>query len=438
MRAMKLIGMLLLLGSYASAWAQVAGVAITNAKIVDETGIVQENITIIMQHGVVQAIGSDLPIDDEMDVVDAQGNWVTSGFVAASGHLGLVEVGAVTDSVDTATQHRQLTAGFKVVDAFNSQSSLIAIARTEGLTSALIMPSIRNNGDEGSYANVFAGTAALVDLSGDFRSVRVAEAGVVASLGDDGKDAAGGSRAAAVAGLRAGLDAGRIYAESADEVSGFELPEALEDAPFSPADLRQFAKVVTGELPLIVSVDRASEILRVIDLVEEYSIRAVIMGGAEAWRVAGPLADAGIGVILNGENNLPLSFDHMGARLDSAAILAKAGVQIAFSGENASTHNARNMRQVAGLAVAHGLPWHEAIKALTLSAAGLLDLESDVGRLQAGALADLVVWGGDPLELMTYPTQVWIDGQLQDLGNRQTRLRDRYLDLNDPMPHAYR
>jgi len=117
---MKLIGIVLLLGAYASAWAQVAGVAITNAKVVDEAGIVQENITIIMQHGVVQAIGTDLPIDDEMDVVDAQGKWVTSGFVAASGHLGLVEVGAVADSVDTATQHHQLTAGFKVVDAFNS------------------------------------------------------------------------------------------------------------------------------------------------------------------------------------------------------------------------------------------------------------------------------------------------------------------------------
>jgi imidazolonepropionase-like amidohydrolase len=203
-------------------------------------------------------------------------------------------------------------------------------------------------------------------------------------------------------------------------------------------DVQQFALVASGKLPLIVHADRVADIAQALKVQQQFGPRLVIIGGAEAWKLAAQLAQAKVGVILNGENNLPVSFDHLGARLDSAAILSQAGVEIAFSGENASTHNARNMRQVAGLAVAHGLPWEQAIRALSRSAAGLLGLDADVGQLQAGAVADLVVWDGDPLELDSYPSHVFIRGEVMDLSNRQTKLRDRYLDLKSELPPAYR
>jgi len=415
-----------------------AATAITNATILTASGERQSETTILIENGVVQAVGQNIPAADDMDVIDAEGRLVTAGFIAASGSLGLVEVGAVRDSVDSGAKHAQLTAGFKLADAFNPQSSLIAIARTDGLTSALIMPDLRNEGEEGAYSRVFAGTAAIADLSGSFSSIRVPEAAVVAYLGDSGQGAAGGSRAAALEGLRAGLDAGRMFADSKDKGSRFSLPESLADAPFSPADVAQLAKVVERQLPLLVVVDKAAEIAQVIRITNQYGIRTVIMGGAEAWQLANELAAADIGVIVNGENNLPLSFDHMGARLDSAAILANAGVELSFNGENVGSHNARNIRQTAGIAVAHGLPWETAVRALSTSAAHLLGFDGDVGRLQSGGVADLVVWDGDPLELQTYPTHVFINGVPQDLSNRQTQLRDRYLEMDTPLPHAYR
>ena len=421
-----------------SSWSVATPLAITGANIVNAQGAIQEGVTIIVDQATIQAIGDNIPVTDDMDLVDAQGRWVTSGFVAASGNLGLEEVGAVGDSVDTRIKHAQLTAAFEVADAFNAASTLIPVARTDGITSALIMPSLSNEGDEGAYDRIFAGTAALADLSGQLDSIRVRAAGVVAYLGDRGKDAAGGSRAAALAGLRAALEAGKLYNESGAANKRFALPDSLEGAPFSVEDVRQFAFIANGKLPLIVHADRVADIAQALKIQQQFGIRLVIIGGAEAWKLASELAQAGIGVILNGENNLPVSFDHLGARLDSAAILSRAGVDIAFSGENATTHNARNMRQVAGLAVAHGMQWEQAVLALSRSAAGLLGLEADVGQLQAGAIADLVVWDGDPLELDTYPSHVFIRGEAMDLSNRQTKLRDRYLDLKSELPPAYR
>lgn len=435
---MKALLSLCLAAALTSPYITAAPVAITGANIVNSEGAIQEGVTIVIDQGTIQAIGNNIPVSDDMDVVDAQGRWVTSGFVAASGNLGLEEVGAVGDSVDTRTKHAQLTAAFEVADAFNPTSTLIPVARTEGITSALIMPSLSNEGDEGGYDRIFAGTAALADLSGQLDSIRVRSAAVVAYLGERGKDAAGGSRAAAVAGLRAALEAGRLYNASSTANKRFALPDSLEGAPFSVEDVQQFALVASGKLPLIVHADRVADIAQALKVQQQFGIRMVIIGGAEAWKLASELADAGVGVIVNGENNLPVSFDHLGARLDSAAILSQAGVEIAFSGENASTHNARNMRQVAGLAVAHGMQWEQAVRALSRSAAGLLGLDADVGQLKAGAIADLVVWDGDPLELDTYPSHVYIRGEAMDLSNRQTQLRDRYLDLKSELPPAYR
>jgi len=427
-----------LVTALAAPFCLAAPTAITGANIVNSQGAIEEGVTIIVDQGTIQAIGENIPVTDDMDLIDAEGRWVTSGFVAASGNLGLEEVGAVGDTVDTRTKHAQLTAAFEVADAFNAASTLIPVARTEGITSALIMPSLSNDGDEGGYDRIFAGTAALADMSGGLDSIRVRSAAVVAYLGDRGKDAAGGSRAAAVAGLRAALEAGTLYNESGTVTKRYALPEALEGAPFSVEDVQQFALVESRKLPLLVHADRVADIAQALKIQQQFGIRMVIIGGAEAWKLAAPLAQANIGVILNGENNLPVSFDHLGARLDSAAILSRTGVEIAFSGENATTHNARNMRQVAGLAVAHGLQWEQAIRALSRSAAGLLGFDADVGQLQAGAIADLVVWDGDPLELDSYPSHVFIQGEVMDLSNRQTKLRDRYLDLKSELPPAYR
>jgi imidazolonepropionase-like amidohydrolase len=143
--------------------------------------------------------------------------------------------------------------------------------------------------------------------------------------------------------------------------------------------------------------------------------------------VAGELAAAKIPVILNPLDNLPESFDAVGATLENAARLQRAGVKIAFSLDDPEPHNMRKVRQAAGIAVAHGLPWDEALAALTRNPAEILGVATGNGSLARGRPADLVLWSGDPLEVTTLADRVFIQGEAQPMRSRQTELRDRYL-----------
>ena len=134
--------------------------------------------------------------------------------------------------------------------------------------------------------------------------------------------------------------------------------------------------------------------------------------------------------------NLPGSFDSLASGLDTAARLHKAGVKVGFSQRGDATHNARKQRQLAGNAVAHGLPWDAALAGLTAVPADAFGV-SGRGRIAVGQAADLVLWSGDPLEVNTYAEQVWFNGVATRMRSRQTELRDRYLAPDGPLPRAY-
>jgi imidazolonepropionase-like amidohydrolase len=136
-------------------------------------------------------------------------------------------------------------------------------------------------------------------------------------------------------------------------------------------------------------------------------------------------------------NNLPRDFDRINARLDSASILVSAGVTVAF-GAGARTHNARNLTQSAGIAVANGLEWDAALATITLAPAQIYGVDALVGSIEAGKAADLVIWADDPLELTNYPEQVYIRGTAISMQSRQTMLRDRYLQTDSTKPPAFR
>ena len=177
---------------------------------------------------------------------------------------------------------------------------------------------------------------------------------------------------------------------------------------------------------MVFDVERAPDILEVIAFARKQGMKPVISGGSEAWRVAKELASAHVPVILNTLQDLPYDFDRLGSRLDNAARLQHAGVLIAFS--SGESHNARTIRQLAGNAVAHGLPWAAALAAITENPAQIFGLGSTHGHIAAGQMADLVLWDGDPLEVTTTATQVWIAGRAIEMRSRQTELRDRYLN----------
>jgi len=196
------------------------------------------------------------------------------------------------------------------------------------------------------------------------------------------------------------------------------------------AALRAFLR--SGK-PLVLGVNRAADILRCIGLAQTHDLRLIVLGGAEAWKVKDALAAEGVAVILDATANLPSDFDALGARLDNAALLHEAGVTVLYTAGD--THNTRNLRHLAGSAVAHGVPWHAALDALTRKAA-LAWRMTDVGVLRPGAAADVVVWSGDPLEVTTWAEHVVIDGQLIPMRSRETRLFERYRDLSQP--YGYR
>ncbi|MBB5517433.1 amidohydrolase family protein [Amphiplicatus metriothermophilus] len=384
-----------------------------------------ENGDVLVRNGVIAAVGANLEAPEGASVIDAAGRVVTPGFFAPYSQLGLVEIGLDREANDAGPRGEfPLSAALDALDAYNPSSSLIAINRAGGVTRALAAP---EPGDK-----LFAGRAAVVDLSGRVASVTKPQAAQVVAMGYAGARRAGDTRMGALALLRSYLDEAISYRSNPrDYVMRARGPA------FALADLRALGPVVAGEQLLLVHANSASDIRALLRIKNDYRLKMAIVGGAEAWRVARELAAADAPVILDPTANLPFSFEMLGSTLANAARLHGAGVRIAFLAPD--THNLRLLPQMAGNAVANGLPYEAALAALTINAAAIYGLESRLGSIEAGKAADLVVWDGDPLEVTARPAAVLIDGRAMSLDNRQTRLRDRYRDLSrGDLPHAYR
>ena len=412
----KSVSKALILGAFLSASASglAADVLIKNTRIIDGAEVrTSQLIEILIKGKKITAIGAGLQVSSDTQIIDANGRPVTSGLFNADTQLGLLEVGAVSDTVDGHSDNQRITASLRVSDAFNASSVAIPYNRSLGITHSLIQPS--------SGAGLFAGTASVIKLS-DTDAIIVEQAAMVVSLGEAGSELAGGSRAAAMAQLREAMEDARDYAKNKARFnSGDRRQYAL-----SRHDLEALVPVVKRRLPLLVKVDRAADIERIIAFAKEQKVSLILSGVAEGWRVAQQIAEANIPVIFDPINNLPGSYESLGHRLDNAKLLHEAGVKIMFTGMGwQNTHNAYLVRQSAGNAVANGLPYNVAIQAITSTPAQIFGLPG-YGQIKVGADASLILWSGDPLEVSSNPDLVMIDGQQYSLESRATRLRDRY------------
>ena len=388
-----------------------------------------ENATVVIEDGRFVSVAAGGAVPQGATIIDASGKIITPGLFTPIGYLGLVEVGFSAGPLDQLQRGDEFTASFDIADAFNPRSTLIAVNRIEGVTRAVIVPSPGFADESGQTGSVLSGLAAMVNLGGGDDSLERRSIAMMVSLGQSGSGLAGGSRAGAVMELRAALDEARSYGSS---------PGEREDYRLSIADLEALLGVLRGNVPLYVDVDRASDISVLINIVDRYGIRAIIVGGAESWMVADELAAAGIPVVLAPQDILPGNFDRINSRRETAAILADAGVTIAFADGQSQTHNARNVTQSAGNAVAYGLAYEDALRAITIGPAQIFGVDDRVGSIEAGKEADVVIWPGDPLELTSYPEQVFIKGSAVDMTSRQTLLRDRYLQIDSDEPPAWR
>jgi len=409
-----------------SAWAD--SIAIINGTVhtVTDRGLL-EGATVLIDDDEIVAVGADVEVPDDAMVIDAEGRPVTPGLMNAVSRIGLLEVGQVSAANDYSSSASPFSAAFDVTPGLNPESVLIPITRVDGVTRAVTIPSVRGE--------VFSGLGAVVHLGIDDDIVVEERAAQYTAFGGRAADAAGGARGGLAEYMRQAFDDALDYDENRRDFQ----QGRTRDYVLHYRDLEALLPVLNGEIPLVVDVNRAADMRVLIDIADDYDIRMIFSGAREGWKVAEDLADEDIAVILDPSNNLPTSFDNIYATTDNARLLHEAGVTIAIATTSFNdVNNPRNVTQIAGIGVANGLPYDAALRAITLGPAEMFGIGDDFGTLEAGKDADVVVWEGDPLEVMTLPTHVIIDGDLMPMDNRQLRLRDRYRDLSDDTPMQYR
>jgi len=408
--------------SSVSAYAEV--IAIEGVTIHTQTseGTLQ-NATILIEDGEITEIGKAVRVPRDAQVFDGKGKAVTPGLIDPSSYLGLEEVSLESTTVDHRTSNPSYGAGFDISSAVNSNSTLIPINRIEGITHAITAPNAAHS--------AFAGLGAAIHLgpAHDVESVIKPQVAMFANLGSAPETASGGSRAATLQSIRAAFDDANFYA---DGVAEYE-EGAMRDLSVSKADLEALQKVLDKDIPLVVNASRVSDIKALVKLADDYDFDLVLNGAQQAWMVKDLLAENDVAVIVNPIDNLPGSFDSLGARLDNAALLNAAGVKVLIT--DGWSHNSRNIKQLAGLATANGMPWTDALDAVSKNVAEVFGLDG-LGEIEVGEKANLVLWDGDPLEVTTYADQVFIDGAAISMVSRAPLLRDRYLDKSDT-PKAY-
>lgn len=391
-------------------------ILIKNATVhtVSAAGVL-EHTDLLISDGKIADLGHDLKAPAGAEVIEADGKPVTPGLFGGLSHLGIEEIGLEASVDDYSLKLGSMRPEFDVTAAFNPESVVLGVGRMGGITFAVISATAEPGSKGAPGGTIIAGQGSVAQLDGTIDPKTHA---LFVDVGGDANVLSGGSRAAQF----------MLLEQAIGEVRSPKSLLPNDQRLLTPAGRQAVQEYLSGAGPVVFDVDRASDILQVIALAKREKLRAVIKGGTEAWRVASELAAAHIPVVLNPLDDLPSSFDGVGATLENAAKLNRAGVKIAFSLDDPQPHNIRKVRQTAGIAVAHGLPWEAGLAAMTSNPAEIFGVASRNGSIARGRPADLVLWSGDPLEVSTLAQRVFIEGQSQPMQSRQTLLRDRYLE----------
>jgi imidazolonepropionase-like amidohydrolase len=408
----------------ASTGAGAQTIAITGGTVYPVSGPRIENGTVLIRDGRIVAVGANVTIPADAQRVDARGKWVTPGFINSATTLGLSEAGSPQFSGGyndgSANASGGISAAFEAWKGLNPANTLFGPARAEGVTTVLVAP---NGG-------MVAGKAALIDLVEARTPAEMLRQGPTAMLGNFGNPSSGNtaSRAEFWAKWRALIREVRDYgARRAAYETG-----STKTFMASQADMEALIPVAAGQLPLAVSVERSSDILEALAFAREMGIKLWIAGAAEGWMVAREIAAANVPVFTGAMNNIPGDFATLGQRQENAALLRAAGVTVILIGNgpgDSQTFNVRNIRQEAGNAVAYGMSWEDALRAITLVPAEVMGVADRVGALAAGRDANVVVWSGDPFEFASNAEHVYVRGREILTKSRQDLLTERYRTL---------
>jgi imidazolonepropionase-like amidohydrolase len=392
------------------------------------SGGVLPKTDVLLADGKIAAVGAGLKAPAGATVVDLAGKHVFPGFISANSQLGLTEIASVRATVDT-TELGAVNPNAKTQVAVNPESELIPVARLNGVLTANVTPLA--GGGFGGAGSVFAGTSALVRLDGwtwEDMTIRPATA---LHIYWPSMDIARDPR-----NPRAAEEQRRALGERLklirDTFAAARSYGALKTAGSVETDLRLEAMLpaLRGDVKLFVHADSVAQLNAALDWARDERLAITLVGGRDAWRVADRLKEAGVGVILAGTFNLPPRRDDAYDTAYAApAKLHAAGVKfcLAMGTDGASeTANERNLPYEAALAAGFGLSREDALRSVTLYAAQLLGVEKELGSIEVGKRATLIVTDGDALELTTNVQQAYIDGAAIDLRSRQTELYKKY------------
>jgi imidazolonepropionase-like amidohydrolase len=456
----------LLLATAVPAAAETIAITGGNVALGDGTEPIQGG-TVLIRDGRIVDAGYQIGVPADATIVDARGKWVTPGIIAGFSRLGLSEIDLSGGIRDDQAEAGPFSAAIDVAPGVNPTYSTIAINRADGVTRAIVAPNVAKN--------IFAGQGAVIDLGADLDPITRARVFQFVEFGETGAGSAGGSRPSAHVlfrnALREAQELGRFASPIRSGARGERVPyepvletpvirnpnesreygpdaRRSEDVLLTRFDAAALVPVVQGRQPLLIHVERARDILNMLDLKREYpNLRIVLVGASEGWMVADRIAAAGVPVIASALNDLPRDFEQIAATQSNVGRMRNAGVNVSIGMINEDeTRNLFNQRQYAGNLVAlnnvpgaTGVPWGEALAMVTARAAEAIGMGREIGSLAPGRRADVVIWSGDPLQVTSEAELVMIDGVQQPLVTRQTKLRDRYRDLGrDVLPPAYR
>jgi imidazolonepropionase-like amidohydrolase len=403
--------------------------AIRNAHIVTVSGPDIDNGTLIIREGKIEAVGANVTVPSGAQTIDARGLWVYPGMIDAATSMGLVEVGQGAPGTVDTTEVGELNPNAKAIMAISPHSAHIAVTRVDGVTSAVALP----------LGGLISGQAAIINLVGTTpqEMALVPYAALVINYPRTSGGGGGGffteqqpiNLSEALATANRQLEQIRKLLRDAEAYGRAQAAYAKDNTlprPDQNVVFEALLPYVRGERPVLLRADRENDLRGAIRFAEDMQLKPVIIGGDDAWKIAGLLKEKNVPVILTGILDLPAREDDFYDVLyENASRLQQAGVRFCISSGDSGA-NVRNLPFYAGMAAAFGLPRAEALKAVTLYPAQIMNVADRLGSIEVGKIANVVVTDGDLLEARTHIRHLFIDGRAVPLTSRHTDLYDAF------------
>jgi imidazolonepropionase-like amidohydrolase len=419
----KFILSVLCLSSFALSQAAPKTVVIKGGKLLTVSHGTIEDGTIVLSGGKITAVGgADVKVPAGAEVIDAKGMTVYPGLIDSETHLGLTEVQADEMTNDLVETSDEIMPQMHVYDAFHAESVLIPVTRYNGITNAIVAPEDRDT---------LPGQDSFIQLYGRNANDMLLGRDVAMPMNFTGAQRRNESfRTAKFPSTRMGLASQMRQAF----IDTQEYMRKGDENAAKPADKRENLKrdlklealvpYLKGQKPVVLEAETGSEFDAAIALAQEFKLKIVLNHLAHAQNVLDEVAALKVPVIVGPIYEQPKDDERYDAVYKLPAELYKRGVKVVFASYDA--HQSRNLPYAAGYAVAFGLPYDEALKAITLNAAEVWGVADKLGSLDVGKQANVVIANGDPLDVKTDVKRVFIGGVDVPMVTKQTVLRDQY------------